>query len=196
MIDPYALEGKWTRRRLEEWILFAICVCNKPANATAIKVDAILRDLREAVGFRGPSSTPFELVRSAACQNTLRAVLEKHRVGQYTRIERAFREVVTKIPEVLSTTVAELETVSGIGPKSARMILLYVKPQLRVAALDTHVLRWLRDQGYNAPKGTPSGRRYAELEKIVLAEADNRGLTPKELDKKIWQSYALPRVSS
>lgn len=193
MIDPYALEGKWTQDRLEEWILFGICVANKPADPTAVKVDALLNP--PGVIF-GPSITPFGKVRILIHEGKLGNELRRLRFGQYTRIERAFREVVEKIKEPLRTSVAELETVNGIGPKTARMVMLYFKPETACVPLDTHILKWLRAQGHDAPVGTPSGKRYLDLEKIFVAEAKKRRMTVKDLDTKVWKMYALPQKKS
>lgn len=193
MINPYALEGKWTQDRLEEWILFGICVANKPADPTAVKVDALLNP-RGVIW--GPTITPFGKVRILIHEGKLGSELRRLRFGQYTRIEKAFREVVEKIKEPLRTTVAELETVNGIGPKTARMVMLYFKPETACVPLDTHILKWLRAQGHDAPIGTPSGRRYLELEKIFVAEAKKRRMTVKDLDTKVWKMYALPQKKS
>lgn len=204
MIDPYALDKPWTRDRLEEWILFGICVANKPADPTAVKVDAVLTDIRTILMTGGypslrvkvPSYSPFDLVRAADDLCLLLPVLTKNRVGQYTRIERAFREVVRKIPNVMKTTIEELETVKGIGPKTSRMIMLYYKPETNCVPLDTHILKWLRAQGYDAPKTTPTGKKYAELEKIFVLEAEHRKMSVKDLDSQVWKMYALPQKNS
>ena len=196
MINPYALQGRWTRDRLEEWILFGICVANKPADPTAVKVDNLLESIRGRFYAALEHASPFTLVTVAKNHGFLREELEKHRMGQYTRIERAFREVTEKIPDVMATSVAELETVNGIGPKTARMIMLYYKPETACVPLDTHVLKWLRAQGYDAPIGTPSGKRYLELEAAFVAEAKKRRMTVKDLDTKVWKMYALPQKNS
>jgi thermostable 8-oxoguanine DNA glycosylase len=57
-----------------------------------------------------------------------------------------------------------------------------------VAALDVHILRWLNSIGHNAPRQTPQGKRYAELEAVFLAEADRRGVSPRVLDEAIWSA--------
>jgi thermostable 8-oxoguanine DNA glycosylase len=86
---------------------------------------------------------------------------------------------------------ADLEKIHGIGPKTARFWILWTRPDARYAALDVHILRWMRERGHKAPKQTPSApKTYARLEKAFLAEADKRGLTPRELDFKIWQASA------
>jgi len=44
-------------------------------------------------------------------------------------------------------------------------------------------LRWLRNNGYNAPKTTPpAGKKYRELELAFIAEGKKRGLSPKDWD--------------
>jgi endonuclease III len=193
MIDPYDLDHPWDEHRLQEWILFGICVANKPASVTAKKLEGFLYESFPSWKAQPLNPTPFDKVNHLVKCKTLRSRLEKYRVGQYSRIEKAFCEVVTKIPEVLKTSIEELETVSGIGPKTARMIVLYWKPETECAPLDTHVLKWLRQEGYDAPKGTPSGRKYRELEKIFIREAKWRGYTPKQLDEIVWNMFARPQ---
>lgn len=186
IIDPYDLEHPWDATRLEAWILFGICVANKPADPTAKKLSDFLDTIPGDI-------SPFAKVRHMIFTGVLNEKLREFRFGQYARISKAFHEIIDEFKgtdEVLNATVERLERVNGIGPKTARMIMLYYRPDSRIAALDTHVLKWLREQGYDAPKGTPSGRKYRELEKIFLAEADARGMSAKTLDTAIWQKYA------
>jgi thermostable 8-oxoguanine DNA glycosylase len=70
------------------------------------------------------------------------------------------------------------------------MTILYYEPDAQVVPLDTHVLKWLRKQGYDAPKSTPTGRRYLELERAFIAEARKRGKNVRDLDTEVWKSYA------
>jgi thermostable 8-oxoguanine DNA glycosylase len=77
--------------------------------------------------------------------------------------------------------------------KSARFFLLYSgRKDMRIAALDRHVLAWLRERGYKGvPKHTPaSGSTYAKWEKVFLDEADKAGKKPAELDWEVWSSKA------
>jgi thermostable 8-oxoguanine DNA glycosylase len=89
-----------------------------------------------------------------------------------------------------SCTVEQLEAIHGVGPKTARFFLLWTGRKIRCAALDTHLLKFLRDLGYKVPKNTPSGTRYAVIEKIALAEADKRGMNPNDFDWIIWDAYS------
>jgi thermostable 8-oxoguanine DNA glycosylase len=188
MIDPYDLTKPWDQRRLQEWFLFGICVAGKNARQTAGKVERLLTTIRQRMGGK-TRQTPFDLVRFAIDQKFLLKALQENRLGQYGRIEKAFQGMVKIDPATVS--LEELEQIHGVGAKTARMLLLYTRPDLEIAPLDTHVLKWLRANGYNAPKSTPSpGKKYRELELAFLAEGKKRGLTAKEWDTIVWQMYA------
>ena len=110
-------------------------------------------------------------------------------MGQYTRINKAFRAAVNL--DLDNLTIESLESVPGLGPKTARMVILYYEPNAECIPLDTHILKWLRANGYDAPKSTPqAGKKYRELELAFLAEGKKRGLTPAEWDTQVWKSYA------
>jgi hypothetical protein len=202
MIDPHNLPaGKMNSWYLEEWILFGILVANKPAVQTAEKLDAFLKDLRENVVVRvrdcnPPRNrllSPFELIIRTQHMGVLPELLKKHRFGQYGRIGRAFKEVIDlptmgKNPNL---TLEMLESIHGIGMKTARMLMLYWKPDSQVVPLDTHVLKYLGKLGYDVPKNTPTGRRYLELEQAFIKEAKKRRMSVIQLDKKVWQAAAI-----
>ncbi len=60
-----------------------------------------------------------------------------------------------------------------------------------VVPLDTHLLKWLRAQGYDAPKSTPpAGPKYAALEEAFVREAHLRNVSVRELDTQVWKQYA------
>jgi thermostable 8-oxoguanine DNA glycosylase len=174
--------------QLEWWILFGICVAGKSAKGTEKKLRAFLDDIRDTMpGYEGVS--PFEIVRYAIYKRKLDHYLRKHKLGKYGLYRKAFPAAVQI--DLDNVTVESLEKVPGIGPKTARMSILYYEPEANCVPLDTHVLKWLKLQGYDAPKSTPqSGRRYLELEQAFIAEAKKRGKTVRELDTEVWQSYA------
>lgn len=195
MIDPYDLTQPWDQRRLQEWFIFGVCVAGKSANQTAVKVEAILEDMREQsmlpLGIPGfvTNYTPFACIDSAIKFGKLGYYLRKHKLGQYTRINKAMRGMV-KIDSA-TVTLEELEQIHGVGAKTARMLLLYTRPDQEIIPLDTHILKWLRAHDYDAPKSTPPpGKKYRELEAAFIAEGKKRGLTPKEWDTQVWQQYA------
>lgn len=182
-VNPFEIPALMTREQLEYWILFGVCVANKSAKQTEIKVKALLEDLGTIY------MTPFEKVAIAIKQRRLMALLIKHKLGQYKRINRAFREAIKL--DLGNLSVHQLESVHGIGPKTARMICLYYFPNAQVVPLDTHVLKFLRAKGYDAPKNTPSaGKKYNKLEQAFVNEAIKAGKTVRELDTEVWLSYA------
>jgi endonuclease III len=87
-------------------------------------------------------------------------------------------------------TIEELESVYGVGSKTARFFVLHSRPDANVACLDTHILKWLNEKGYNVPKSTPSKKKYSEIEKLFLQEAIIHQMTPADLHLTIWKSYA------
>lgn len=132
--------------------------------------------------------SPLTFVRILVDEDNLKWVLYDIRSGNYNRIERALRELAAATIDLRTCTPAELEAIHGIGPKTSRFFIIWTRPGERHAALDVHILRWLRTLGHDAPKSTPTGEKYAALEKIFLAEADKRGMTPRELDSQIWDA--------
>lgn len=188
MIDPYDLTKPWNQSRMQEWFLFGVCVAGKGATQTAGKVERLLTTIRQRMGGK-TRQTPFGLVQFAINHNFLLKALQENRLGQYGRIEKAF-EGITKI-DPATVSLEELEQIHGVGAKTARMLLLYTRPDQEMIPLDTHILKWLRANGYDAPKSTPPpGKKYRELELAFIAEGKKRGLSPKEWDTSVWKSYA------
>ena len=194
MIDPYALSeaDKWDDKSLEEWFLFGICVAGKGARQTAVKLDKFLKNVINDGKFLYFCTTPFQYVRTLIEHGMLGSELWKHKMGQYKRLNKAFRGMVKIHPR--TCTLEELEASHGVGPKTARMLLLYTRPDMKVVPLDTHILKWLAARYDNVPKSTPpAGKRYRELEKLFIDEATHKGMTPKELDMDVWLMYANKR---
>lgn len=182
-VDPINIPTSLTRHQLEDWILFGILVANKEATSTRKKLDSLLADL-------GSMESPFARVKHSIRYRTLDKHLRKHKVGQYTRILRAFTEVV-KI-DLDKVSVESLESVHGIGPKTARMTMLYYLPDAEVVPLDTHVLKYLRKLGYmDVPKATPSaGPTYQLWERTFIEEAKKAGMSVRDFDTYVWKMYA------
>lgn len=190
MIDPYDLTKPWDERRLQEWFVFGVCVAGKSANQTAYKVEKFLET--------APGTLPFDKLKNLLARKKLEKHMREWRLGQYRRIGKTFRKLFTIDPATIA--LEDLEQIPGIGPKTARMLLLYTRPGLEVAPLDTHILKWLKSQGYDAPKTTPpAGPKYRALERAFIAEGKKRGMNPKEWDTAVWQAYAakdLPKIAA
>jgi len=183
MIDPQKItDYSRTDDELEELLLFAAAVTGKTAVVIARQLDNFLK--------YGPAGkSPFEKVRWMVKNGKLDFYLRNSSIGQYTRLNKAYRQIVKLNPR--TCTVDELEEVHGIGPKTARFFLLHSRRNQRIAALDTHMMHYLRDKGYTKLNNTPSSRKaYAELETVFIAEADKSGKSIADFDLSIWNKYS------
>lgn len=135
-------------------------------------------------------TSPFAWIRGMA-DGELDGKLREARTGKYEKLCQGLQELAAAGLELTTCGPAALELIHGIGPKTARFWILWTRPDARYAALDVHILRWMRAQGYEAPRQTPStSSTYIKLEKAFLFEADERGMTPRELDRQIWEAGA------
>lgn len=186
-VNPNSIPTQMNRQQLEWFCLFAVAVAGKGAKQTEAK----LNDYMDNFGRFGVN--PFDAVRADIYDGVLGYWIRAHRFGQYTRIEKAWTELV-KLDVTKDLTVEKLEAIPGIGPKTARFIVLYTQPDSNVVPLDTHILKYLakRFPGVAVPKSTPSkGAKYAALEQLFQQEAKRRKMTVKELDTEVWRSYAI-----
>lgn len=183
MINPEKITNfQNTLAGQEEFLLFAICVAGKNAKQQAKKLQLFLDSLPKA-------KTPFERIRRAG---SVRPYLELARMGQYTRISRAFESIANSGLDLAKATTAELERVPGVGLKTSRFFVLHSRPAARVACLDTHILRYMREKlQIPTPKSTPtSTQTYRLLEAQFLAHCDDIERDVAEYDLEIWNTYA------
>jgi thermostable 8-oxoguanine DNA glycosylase len=188
MVDPTDFSNvnadDWS---LQSTLIFWMCVAGKNATQTVVKVEAFLTNLHTRFG---PNKTPFELINTAIARGHLEASLRHVKLGKYTLLTRGLTQVITLDPR--SCTVEELESIPGIGPKTARCFLLHSRENQQLAGLDTHILRWLREWGYkDIPRSTPpAGATYRRIEQYFLREAHIRHMKPADLDLQVWMHYA------
>jgi thermostable 8-oxoguanine DNA glycosylase len=175
-----------------EWfVLFSICVAGKSAMQTQDKLNDMLRDMYEHTPY-SLNQSAFDTIWWANKQGLLGDYLRKHKMGQYKRIEKAFSEVVQLEVET-DLTVEKLEKIPGIGPKTARFIVLYTDPDAEVVPLDTHILKYLAKHYplSKIPKSTPpAGKKYNQLEILFQQRAKVEGKHVRQLDTEVWQYYA------
>ena len=172
---------------LELFAVFAVCVAGKKAQQTADKVNEHFRDVQTPT----KQLTPFETIKSLIGANIFGGYLQHARFGQYKRIYRALRDLAESSIDLKTCTVKDLEAIHGIGPKTSRFIIMHSRPNQRLATLDTHILRWMRDQGIETPKATPQSKKlYKELEDKFLTLCDKCAILPSQLDLKIWKKYS------
>jgi len=168
-----------TKYGCEYWLIYSIIVAGKSAEFANSK----MRQL-------APEGTDiFKMLRRCNNKHWMMMLVQKYKLGNYKKLTRAFMEVCQL--NAKTCTLEDLEKIHGIGPKTSRFFIMLRNPETRVAALDTHILKWLREKGYNAPKSTPqSGAKYKELEAAFIREADRIGVTPRALDIYIWEMYS------
>lgn len=188
MIDPaQVIKFDRTDAELEEFWLFCTLVAGKTALTQARTLDAFLR--ANDRDYLRPS--PFAIVRRLWNFGMLERAMREARLGQYTRLAKCWEQ---SLPFNLRTaTVDDLEKIHGVGPKTSRMFVMQSRPNQRLAALDTHVLKHLNAKGYDAPKVTPSSPRvYRQLECCFLDLADAADMTPTDYDMHVWRLYSRP----
>lgn len=120
----------------------------------------------------------------------------KHKLGQYKRLYRAFSGILRFEGWLDEVSVEDLESVNGIGSKTARFFVLHSRPNQRVAVLDTHILKWMKSLGHNVPKTTPSKKSYGTIEKVFLCIAEARGMSIADLDLMIWKRFSQKALVS
>lgn len=170
-------------KELQYRIIYAIIVAGKNAKFAEAATKRLFPALSD-------QQYPFDIVRNWVVSDQLENNLRDARTGNYSKIKKALECLVDLDIDLATCTPIELEQVPGIGPKTSRFFVLWTRPDARCAALDVHVLRWLRGLGYDVPKVTPSGKKYAKIEQLFLREADRMNLTPRELDERIWKAGA------
>jgi hypothetical protein len=172
-----------TDDELETFWLFCGCVAGKTASTQA----RLLANFLASLG--GWTVSPFERVRRSAMRGELLDALKTSRLGQYNRLCRFM--IASLNLNLRTCTVEDLEAIPGCGPKTARMFLMFSRPDQRFAALDTHVLKHLRANGIEAPKTTPpAGKTYRRLELEFLKLADASGMSVADYDLMVWKNYS------
>jgi hypothetical protein len=170
-------------RELELFWFFAIFVAGKQALTTARKVTLMFNKL-------GHGQLPRDYLRRMGSRNRHRLLVE-HRIGQYDRIGGAITASLDI--DLANATVASLEAVPGVGPKTSRFFVLHSQADSRCVPLDTHILSFLRDQGVTAPSSTPpKGKRYDQLESLAIKHLSQAypDLSLAAADLLTWKEYS------
>lgn len=184
MIDPRNIVREYSDVELEELIIFCICVAGKTAKTIAPRVGRLVT-LAEVSNL-----SLFDYIRQLH-HSALASILGNLGIGCYTSKALTMKLLVKKWwsgAEIREAIPEDLEEIKGIGPKTSRFFVMCHKGG-NYAALDTHVLKYLRAQGFEVPKSTPNGKRYKEIEQQFLSLVP-KGMTPAEFDLEIWNKYA------
>jgi len=193
MIDPKKVtDYKRNEWQLQEWLLYCICVAGKKSEIESPKVRQFCLDPRFGFNLK-----PFDLIRkllkvSSVEMDGLKQHLHKYKIAPYKARYNSFVDAVHMLPDDLSeVTLDELQSVRGISTKTSRFFLTHSREDFDEPVLDTHILRFLAEEGYDVPESTPQNpKMYARIAKIfsAIAETENKSVT--ELDLEVWTRYS------
>ena len=185
LVDPNNItKFDCSNHELQLVLLFWIAAAGKKASTSARCLESLMLHGSDKFG----SQEPFEIIRRFG--NELPDVLKSHGFGCFNNKAKSMTDLASRNIDLTSCSVSDLEDVRGIGPKTARCFLMHSRKNVRHAGLDTHVLKYMRENGIEVPKSTPSGKKYLELENVFLEMADRSGKSLAEFDLEIWRHYS------
>jgi hypothetical protein len=182
VIDPHDITGfERSDAELEEFALFAPAVAGKTASQISLALDAFLEH---------DESEPLARVRRYDLEGSLTQRIQSARLGKWRTLTSCYRALASGMVDLRTCTLEELEALDGIGPKTSRFFVMHTRRDQRCAVLDTHVLRYLRAQGYDVPRTTPqTSASYRRVETIFLEHAASIGRTDlAAFDLEIWST--------
>lgn len=183
-VDPHQITNyNRSVEELQSFWMFAILAAGKKAVIQARKLAEFLHPIEKT------DARPFDYLMELKRTNALDDVIREHKLGQYSRVSRCFTESMEL--DLKDVSVKDLESIYGVGSKTARFFLLHSRENQEFAVLDTHILKWMRNElGISVPKSTPpAGAKYDELEAIFLNHAKSKNISPADLDLSIWKKY-------
>lgn len=188
MIDPAKVTNyNRTQYELEEFILFCINVAGKKSAIEAPKLEVFIERAKNIT----KETTPFNCIRKLIKLGRLNEIMHWAKLSPYAQRYNSY-VAVAKIKDLQTVTLNRLLQVSGIGLKTARFFLSHSREDFDEPMLDTHILRFLRDQGHaDAPKSTPSNENtYRYFANIFKNIARQLGKSVTDLDLEIWKQYS------
>jgi thermostable 8-oxoguanine DNA glycosylase len=182
MVDPNNITNyNLTDWELQEVLLFWICVAGKKADTISKGLDRLLKKVMIK------ADLPFDAIRRLN-QEGLANLIKECGIGCYTIKAKALTNLVNSRIDLRTCSVDDLENLYGVGQKTARCFLIHSRPNMRLAGLDTHMLKFLKSKGHDVPKSTPtSKKKYRELEQIFISYADEAGKTVADFDLELWR---------
>ena len=188
MINPAEVTNyNRTQSELEEFILFCINVAGKKSAIEAPKLEVFIERAKDIT----KESTPFNCIRKLIKLGRLNEIMHWAKLSPYAQRYNSY-VAVAKIKDLQTVTLNRLLQVPGIGLKTARFFLSHSREDFDEPMLDTHILRFLRDQGYaDAPKSTPTNENtYHYFANIFKNIARQLGKSVTDLDLEIWKQYS------
>lgn len=198
--NPFLFDAKVPE--LEKFVLVNMFVAGKNASVQQAKLDqfvnCVRRDLGEhIVDTLGVLSAIHNTLTNDEVNDKVLGWLKEVKSGQYSRLTNGIVQLAEHIGagkiDLKNCNRAQLTKIKGIGYKTASMFLMYTRRNgPPVACLDTHILKYLREetQTPNVPLTTPVVRaEYRRLEDAFLAIVRTTGKSVAEFDFEIWSRY-------
>lgn len=188
MINPAEVTNyNRTQSELQEFLLFCINVAGKKSSIEAPKLEVFLQRAKDIT----KESSPFNCIKKLIQLGRLQEIMHWAKLSPYKQRYNSYVDAV-KLGDLQKVTLNRLLQVPGIGLKTARFFLSHSREDFDEPMLDTHILQFLRDNGYrNAPKSTPSNlgvyNYYANIFKM-FARVSGKSVT--DLDLEIWKQYS------
>lgn len=197
MINPAKVTNyNRTQSELQEFLLFCINVAGKKSAVEAPKLELFLERVRNITGHDAPFDGMTKLYftrpdRHNRDDNRLLEIMHWAAISPYKQRYNSYCDVL-KLGDLRTVSLTRLLQVRGIGLKTARFFLSHSRENFDEPMLDTHILSFLRDQGYKgAPKSTPQNENtYYYFANIFKNIARILGKSVTDLDLEIWKQYS------
>jgi thermostable 8-oxoguanine DNA glycosylase len=186
MIDPHDVTNfSRSEPELQEYLMFCLAVAGKKASMIAKKLNAFLSGSI-------PGEEPFAYVLRLHASSRLDAELRKVGMGKYDLLGKAYPMIAQQFRGRLAhVPIGELESIRGIGPKTARYFALHSRSAPgEIAVIDTHVMKYLRQIGHKVPKRLPTRSNYGRLERLMIDAAKASGMSMADFDLAVWNHYS------
>lgn len=169
---------KANKSKLQALILFWILAAGKNGVLSAQQLNKLLSLF--------PEELPFTSLGKLK-EIELSKLMFDLRIGCHNCKASYILNVINSNIDLQTCSPEELEKIKGIGRKTSRCFIIHTRPKARYAGLDTHCLRFLRNNGYpHAPRSTPNTEYlYKKWEQIFLKFVPIN-ISVAEFDLKVW----------
>jgi thermostable 8-oxoguanine DNA glycosylase len=168
-----------TQEEKEQFLIFCVLCAGKSSEVMAKKLE----------DFLCYETHPFGYITTLLKDGQLRTMLTHVKLGKYDMLEACFG-YITRFQYDLVTLWPrdQLVKIPGVSWKTASLYRMHCYDD-RIACLDTHVLKFLRNEGYKkVPNGSPSAwTTYRHWEAVFLGECYKRDVKPSHFDLELWK---------